>query len=156
VDALAICIFQFHSEVLEDFQPLRAVLDVLLQPLRHALPESWGVQVVVTHVCEHHEAVRISPLHHLYRILQPLSRSSAEIHHYPQIDGVHFLDEPVHFFRGGIPMMAVNINERKFGPLDFVFLGNQRGLWLVFLDGRRRLALLRSLLLPGYRRPWPC
>src|SRR5712692_8182268 len=43
-------------------------------------------------------------------------------------------------------MMAVNIDERKLSPLDLVFLGDQRGLWLVLVD-RRHLLLFRSLVL---------
>ena len=52
-------------------------------------------------------------------------------------------------------MMAMNIDERKFGPFDFVFSGNQRGFWLVFVDRGSRLAVLRSLFLPRHCRPGP-
>ncbi len=42
--------------------------------------------------------------------------------------------------------MAVNVNERKFRPLNLVFLGDKRGLRLV-LANRRGLLLLWSLVL---------
>src|SRR6266481_3294807 len=147
VHALAVRVFQVHSEILENFQSLRTVLDVFFQSRRHAFPESRRVQIVVTHIREHYEPVGVTTLHHCHGIFQLLSRPPAEVHHHAQIDGFHFLDEPVHFFRGGIPVMAVNINERKFCPLDFVFLRYERGLRLVLVDRRRLLLLWRLTLL---------
>ncbi len=52
-------------------------------------------------------------------------------------------------------MMAVNIDERIFRPLDLVFLGDERGFRLVFVNGRRLLLFLRSLVLLPYRRARP-
>src|SRR5258707_2213130 len=153
VHALPIRVLQFHPEVLEDFQPLRAVLDVLFEPLRHALPESRRVQIVITHVREHHKPVRIAPLHRRHRILQPLSGSSAQIHHHAQINRIHLFDELVHLRRRGIPVMAVNINERKLRPLNFMFFSDERGFRLVLVNRRRRLTLLRSLLRHRRARP---
>src|SRR5260370_4822629 len=148
-------IFQVHSEILENFQPLRAVPNVLLQPRRHALSESRCVQIVVPHVREHHKPVRITSLHHRHCFFQFFSRSAAQVHHDAQIDGVHFFDEPVHFFWRGIPMMTVNIDERKFRPLDLVLLGDQRGLRLVLVNRRRLVLFLRTLLLLRRCRAWP-
>src|SRR5438552_952092 len=147
VHALAVRIFQVHSEILEDFQSLRAVLDVLFQARRHALSKSRRVQVVVTHVRENDESIGVASFHHRHSVLELFPGSSAEIHHHAQIDRVHLLDEPVHFFRRGIPVMAVNIDERKFRPLDFVFLGDERGLRLVLVDRRGLLLLWRLALL---------
>src|SRR6266852_3044213 len=154
VDAFAIRIFQVHPEILENLQSLRAILDVLFQPRRHALPEPRRVQIVVTHICEHHKPARISPLHYGHGILQLFPRSSAEIHHDAQVDRVHLFHELIYFSRRGIPMMAVNIDERKFGSLDLVFLGNECGLWLVFVNCRR-LLLLWSRALLGQRGSRP-
>ena len=39
--------------------------------------------------------------------------------------------------------MAVNIDERKFSPLDFVFFGDERGLRLILVNRRRLLLLWR-------------
>jgi hypothetical protein len=44
----------------------------------------------------------------------------------------------------GIPVVAVNVYERKLRTFDLVFFGDQRGLWLVFLNRRRLLILLRG------------
>jgi len=60
-----------------------------------------------------------------------------------QVDRVHLPDEPVHFSRRGVPVVAVNIDERELRPLDPVFLGDQSGFRLVFLNRRRLLGLLR-------------
>src|SRR5713101_2325833 len=78
VDAFEVRVFQIHSEILENLQSLCAILDVLFQPRRHALSEPRRVQIVVTHICEHHKPVRISPLHCGHGILQLFPRSSAE------------------------------------------------------------------------------
>src|SRR3989475_4712284 len=43
--------------------------------------------------------------------------------------------------------MAMNVDEGELRPLDFVFLGDQRGLGLVLLNGQRRLILFRALAL---------
>jgi len=51
-------------------------------------------------------------------------------------------------------MMAVNIDERKFRPLDLVFRGDERGLWLVLVN-RRHLLLLRRLVLLRHHGAWP-
>src|SRR6267378_1570273 len=154
VHALSAGIYQIHSEILEDFQSLRAVLDVLFQASRHAFSKSRRVQIVKTHVRENDESIRIAPFHCRHSILQLLPGSSAEIHHHVQIDCVHFLDEPVHFLCRGIPVMAVNVDERKFRSLDFVLFGDERGLWLVLVD-RRRLQLLRRLALLRHGRARP-
>ena len=52
-------------------------------------------------------------------------------------------------------MMAVNIDERKFCPLDLVFLDDERGLWLVLVNSRRLLLFLRSVLWLRRRGAWP-
>jgi len=142
MNALPVCVLQFHAKILEDFQALRAVLDVLFQPRRHALAESGRVQVVVTHVGEDHKPVGVASLHHLDRLPQLLARPAAQVHHHAQVDGIHALDELIHLCGSGVPMMAVDINERKFGAFGLVRLGDQRGLWLVLINGR---GLLRSL-----------
>src|SRR5437660_2395568 len=154
VHALTVGILQIHSEILEDFQSLRAVPYVLFQPIRYALPKSWRVQVVVIHVGENDESIRVAAFHCRHSILQLFSRYSTEIHHHAQIDRVHLSYKPVYFFRCGIPMMAVNIDEREFGPLDSVFLGDKRGLRLIFVD-RRRLLFLWSLVLVRHRSTRP-
>src|SRR5579872_3066041 len=46
--------------------------------------------------------------------------------------------------RGGIPVMAVNVDEWKLRPLNLVFLGDERGLRLVFLN--RWYSCLRGAL----------
>ena len=126
-DPLSVGILHVHAEILEDFQALRAAaLYIVFEPRRGALAVTGSVDVVVAQVGEDHEAVGMAPLHRGYGLPQLLAGAAAQVHHDAQVDAVHFFRELVGLLWRGIPVMAVNVNERKLRALDFVFFGDQR------------------------------
>ena len=139
VDALAAFVMQLHAEVFENLQALRAVLDVLFKTLRDAFAEAGLVEVAVVHVRENNETIRIAAFHHFNGALQAIAGTAAQIHHHLEVDGVHAFDEFFDVAGRGIPVVAVNIDERKFRAIDFVFGNDERRFWIVFFDGERLL-----------------
>ena len=153
VHALTAGVFHIHSEILEYFQALcAAALDVLLEPRGCPLAVPRGVKVVVTQIGKDHEAIRVAAFHGRDGLPQLVSGAAAQVHDHAQVDRVHFLDELIHVLCCRVRVMAVNVDERKPRPFDFVFPGDQRGSGPVLLKARRLGVILCVLLgRPGVR-----
>ena len=168
VDALALAVLQVHAEVLEDFQTLRAVFDILLELRGGARAVVGIVRCREIDVGEDDEAILVAALLSARRMrLELVAVAAAQVHHDAQIELVHVGDQLVDALRRqAARLVIVHVDERIFGARDRMLRDDQGGLGLVLLDGhglRQRQAAATEdcekkfhgtgIILPEFRMP---
>ena len=129
-----------HAEILEDLQPQRAGLDVLLELPGRFHAEAGADRLAEVHVREqHHPVFVLAAADRLESLAQAVARVSTQVDEQAEVVRVHPLHDLVELVgrhRNGL--MAVNIDHRKLRTRGQVLGGDQRRFRFVVSDAGRR------------------